>query len=187
MPATQDDVDRIHAYRLLAHAEIQNFIEDLVEGILAQSENMFDSRGHITHAAHHLVVYDAVLKLSDKRNASEASYPMFSSASIQLVQKIQLESAVRSHRKKLKLNSGVKASNLRPLLGPLGYRDVWFPLSFMDQMDAFGASRGDVAHSSGLIGASQWPSGSSELATVKALQPGLKAIDVYAARVLMPV
>jgi hypothetical protein len=186
VPSTQDEVDRIHSYRLLAHAEIQTYLEDIAEHILDVSLDVLVTRGGVTHAAHHLLVFDAVLKLGDKRVASAATYPLFSRASASNVRVTDLERATKSHRSKLLLNSGLKSSNIRRVLSPLGYRDSWFPGGFLDQMDAFGSSRGDVAHGSGLIGVARWPTGSSELAVVKALAPGLDALDRYAARLLMP-
>lgn len=186
VPVTQEDVDRIHSFRLLAHAEIQAYLEEIAETILAVSEVTL-RRHELTHAAHHLIVFEAVLKLSQKRNASQASYPLFSRSSAIQHSTNAFTVAVRSHRNRIKANNGVKAADLRTLLGPLGYRDSWFMPGFLDQMDLFGVRRGEVAHRSGVIGASVLPTGSAEMALINALMPGLKDLDRYSARLLMPI
>lgn len=187
VPANQNDVDRIHSYRLLAHAEIQSYLEDLAEGILSVSEESLLQRGKVTHAAHHLTVFESVLKLAQKYSAQQATYPLFSRQSAVTINASSLESALGSHRKRIKKNNGVKQADLKILMGPLGYRDSWYVPGFLDQMSAFGERRGDVAHNSGLIGAAVLPTGLGEVAMVGALMPGLNDLDRYSARLLMPI
>lgn len=187
VPACQRDVDRIHAFRLLAHAEIQSYMEDIVSRVLAVSSEALTLHNRVTHGAHHLMVFHEILKLSSKQSASGATYPYFDRLSIMGISLQEYEKAANAHRNRIKRNNGVKAADIRTLFGPLGYRDNWFRPGFLDQMNAFGEARGNVAHQSGAIGASLWPTASSELSVVRSLYPGLADLDRYGSRVLMPV
>lgn len=186
VPADQAGVDRLHAYRVLAHAEVEAFIESLAGTILDVTE-VGVQNGMITHAGHHLVVQWAANRL--RSDAAKARYPLFdrqqaiaaASAGSQ-----DLRSAIDSHRERIRQNHGVKAANVRQLLIPLGYRDEFFSLGLLDLLDDFGEKRGAVAHTSGLVGVQNWPTGSSEIARCEALLPGLKRLEQVMPRLLQP-
>lgn len=187
IPVNQADVDRIHAFRVLAHAEVQSYLEDVADRILTVSSEMLSHRSVVTHAAHHLMVFRSILPLASASTAAQASYPAFARSTVRGLSPSDFDAAAKAHRKLLERNSGLKASNIRMILGPLGYRDSWFPPGFLDQMDTFGVDRGHVAHRSGLVGTTQWPSGSSERTRIALLRDGLEAVDAYSARLLMPI
>lgn len=189
IPLTQYEVDRLHSFRLLAHSEIQSFVEGVAENLLAVTERVLGVRGQLTHAGHHLVVYSRVLNLADRRNSKDSSYPPFrlhQARTEVLHDRSLMENAVRAHRRRIADNNGVKASNLRRLLMPLGFREYSFRPGLLDLLDAFGSARGKVAHNTGVIGAIQLPSGSAELAAVQQILPGLLALDNFSARLLIP-
>lgn len=119
---TDDQVDDMRALRLLVHAEIEFFLEGLCE----------------------LLVDDLEKQCISQRAAKNLS----SSTSLHLK---WAESAVKSCRKALNDNNGVKDTNIRKMFKPLGFDDEMFdqvsPV-FLDRMKAFGKKRGDTAHQS---------------------------------------
>lgn len=187
VPRSQQDVDRLHAYRLLAHAEVEEFIEQLAsmatDVTSAQAMN-----GVLTHAGHHLVVAWAIGRL--RLDAAKARYPDYRSADAVAklaVGSADLTSAVTSHRERIKNNNGLKEANVRQLLLPLGFRESHFAPGLLNQLTAFGELRGAVAHATGMIGVAAWPTGSSEIGRTAALLPGLKQLEQVLPVLLHPV
>lgn len=186
VPESQDDVDAIHAYRVLAHSEVQAFLQRIAENVLDVSVDMYKNRSLITHALHHLLVHERLMSLSDKRKAGGYIYPVYGTGDLAGISLGEIEKTERSQRKRVDLNNGLKASNLNMILGPLGYRPAWYPPAFLDLMNNFGVERGDVAHGTGEVGANQWPTGSAEEQRIRQLLPGLESIDRYQAKLLLP-
>ncbi|NKY38160.1 hypothetical protein [Cellulomonas septica] len=187
VPRDQSDVDRLHAFRLLAHAEIQHYIDMLAQMILDKTQDRATNEGVLTHAGHHLLVYYALEPLGTPRDAPNARYPEFIPA-IAVASRLQaparLTKAIQRHQKLIEFNNGLKAGNVRRVLVPIGYREDLFATGMLDQLDNLGAARGDVAHGSGVIGFSSWPSGSTEWTRLRLILPGLDALERYAPRLL---
>jgi hypothetical protein len=186
VPSDQAGVDRLHAYRVLVHAEVEAFIEALCETILDVTENRVRT-GVLTHAGHHLVVHWAGNRL--RADAAKARYPLFDrrQAVLRVASSPQdFLSSIAAHRDRIRNNHGAKAANVRQLLLPLGYRELFFSPGLLDLLDDFGAKRGAVAHTTGLVGAQNWPTGSTELARSHALLPGLKRIEQAMPILLQP-
>lgn len=187
VPTDQSGVDRLHAYRVLVHAEIEGFIEGLATTMLDVTKSKLTS-GVLTHAGHHLVVYWGVSRL--RTDAAKARYPPFTrtqAATDVTMSTANFFAAIESHRERVKGNHGLKAANVRQLLLPLGCREATFDTGLLDLLDDFGEKRGAVAHTSGVVGAQNWPSGSTEIARVAALLPGLKGLEQSVPRLLRPV
>lgn len=171
------------------HAEVQAFIEALAETILTVSEDASRQRNAVTLASHHLLVWSSWSPLTDKRRAGQARYPPFLVAHV--MQAVASDpdvvtEALSRHRRVVQQNNGIKAGNVRTLLLPLGYQEQCFEAGLLDRLDAFGRARGEVAHSTGMIAITSWPSGSTELKRVEDLFSGLEKLDQYVARLLVP-
>src|SRR5262245_41829405 len=122
VPKDQIGVDRLHAYRVLVHAEVESFIEALVVTILDVTEDRVRA-GTLTHAGHHLIVsWDMNRVRGD--DAAKARYPLFdrgSAVARAASSPNDFLSAIASHRSRVATNHGVKAKNVRQLMLPLGY------------------------------------------------------------------
>lgn len=185
-PTSQADVDAIHAFRVLAHSEVQAFLQEIAMGILDVSREVRAARGKTTHALHHLHIFERVSALNQRGNAAGYIYPTYDSSLLGSIPSLDLTRVLARHEKRIKDNSGIKASNINTLFGPLGFRDSWHPPGFLDLMNAFGVQRGNVAHGTGQVGAQQWPSGSAEWARISQISPGLESIERFQARLLIP-
>lgn len=189
IPSHQDETDRLHAFRVLMHAEVQDYLEKIVLQILDVTENRI-AGGVVTHAGHHLIVTQSIASVSDRRSSARATYPPFKVADLignMSSTRKNLEDAIKAHRKRVKDNSGIKASNLQTILLPVGYRDSFFSAIFKDKMNELGEARGHVAHASGLgalVGSV--PTGARELQRFSDIKDDLSRLDRYAPRMLMP-
>lgn len=187
VPQTQSQQDLLHGYRVLAHAEMEAFLESIAVTILDVTEQASRS-GALTHAGHHLVVHWAGSRL--QKNPGSAPYPPFLKADAIANlgrQPTQFQSAMKSHRASVDSNHGLRSGNVRKLLIPLGYRDSWFAPGLPDLLDAFADHRGEVAHSSGAVGTLAFSSGSTELKRTNDLLPGLRLLEQFVPRVLRPI
>jgi hypothetical protein len=186
VPVDQSGVDRLHAFRVLAHAEIEFYVEELATVLLDVTESYL-AAGTLTHAGHNLVVSWSSARL--RSDPAKSRYPYFRSA--EAVARVatdsdDFKSAIKSQRDRIKGNHGVKGANVRQLLVPLGFRDYLFRPGLLDQLDNFGELRGSVAHATGIVGTTNWPSGSTELGTVKSLYPGLRQLEQFLPVLLHP-
>jgi hypothetical protein len=172
----------------LAHSEIQAYLEDVAEQVLAVTEDRAVNRGILTHAGHHLLVSLSIIPLANKAQAVNAKFPSYDAQSAQravTADSSQIVAAIKRQRRVIKENGGVKAGNVRMLLSPLGYRDACFAIGLLDILDEFGRERGNVAHGAGAA-VVNIPTGSTELTRIDKIIPGLIRIDEYVPRLLMP-
>ncbi|WIY05102.1 hypothetical protein QRX60_15130 [Amycolatopsis mongoliensis] len=187
VPLSQREVDLLHGLRVLAHSEIQAFIESVASTILEVTEDNA-TRGRLTHAGHQLMVHD----MADRyfRATAFSRYPTYDTkliiANFQS-DPIPLAEAIKRHKKVVKENNGVKETNVRRLLLPLGYRESFFVPGLLNDLNNFGAARGDVAHGPGsTVGLQHKPSGSTEITRIKKLEHGLEMLERFAPRLLTP-
>ena len=187
VPKSQRDVDLLHGFRVLAHSEIQAFVEDVATTILEVTDD-FATRGRLTHAGHQLMVHD----MADRyfRATESSRYPIYDTKLVNTrfqSDKGPLEEAIKRHKSVIKKNSGLKESNVRRVLLPLGYRESFFARGLLTTLSNFGVERGNVAHGSGVsVGLQHLPSGSTEIARIKNLQHGLEMLERFAPRLLTP-
>lgn len=129
---TELQSDRARGFLLVAHAEIESFIEDRVRETAKISVDLWQSRRKTTEALASLLTY-VFLEDGEPRwkNLNERIFYAHNKFNI----------SVRE-------NNGVKIINLKLLLMPVGQDiDALDPL-FVSEMDNFGKSRGAAAHAS---------------------------------------
>jgi hypothetical protein len=190
VPRSQIEVDRLHAFRLLAHAEVEQFVETIASNLVDVTEARFARNGDLTHAGHHLLVTWSVSRSLRGDSAGRAKYPAYASPEAVMsaaAHPEDLNAALEQHRARIGNNHGIKAKNVRNLLLPLGYRESFFVPGLLDQLDELGEARGAVAHSSGVIGIQVWPTGAGEIGAVRRVLPGLEMLERFAPRLLMPI
>jgi hypothetical protein len=187
IPSDQSGVDRLHAFRLLAHSEVQAYLDDLTTLLLDRVEDRSRVEGLLTHAGHHLLVYYAAEPLGSPRNASNAAFPPFATTAATALHAgspATLEVALKRHRGRARDNSAVKGGSIKRLLLPLGYRQEMLSTPLLAQLDSLGDSRNQVAHRSGIVGTSPMPTGSAEWTRFQGIMPGLELLERYAPRLL---
>ncbi|GAA5153020.1 hypothetical protein GCM10023340_34340 [Nocardioides marinquilinus] len=125
---------------LLVHAEIENYVEDMVAGVLTAARDRWIDHQRLSRCVTTLMMYN------DKQLAPPASLAKQSPNDT-------LDATVKNVIKKhgdyvTRDNHGIRQKNLLRLLLPIGVSDGDLDPVWLGDMDTFGALRGLVAHTS---------------------------------------
>lgn len=172
---TERQLDRARGYRLLVHAEIESYLEDVVKqasinGISKWKNNNKPSVMLISFLASFHSNWDAVEEFGTEqinrspkpRNIGEKVNEIINLAQIQYINII-------------KNNHGVREKNLKSLICPIGIEMDDLDQTWISNLDSFGSLRGEVAHNTKKTTAQINPSDEHE--RVKALLIGLRDLD----------
>ena len=172
---TYDDrlLDRARAYRLLAHAEIEAFVEDIAKAaVIKRLSEWKNKRTPSQLIISFLASYHAGFA-ADENDASTmpvTSRP-FPKERIDDV----IEKATIQYMNRIAENHGVRADNLRRVFLPVGVDFDALDQTWLTAIDEFGKRRGEVAHKT--IGAQQAIDPKTEYQNIQVLLLGLKELD----------
>lgn len=124
------DADKIKALRLLVHAELESYIEELAKKIFDEGVTKWQEEKIGTFQICSLFIWHAAIETKEDSNTKAH----------QIFHKYR-ENVLRN-------NNGIKEENLKKLFNPLGYKIESFSAEFLANLDTYGAERGQVAHSS---------------------------------------
>lgn len=172
-------LDRARGYRLLAHAEIESFIEDITldaarSTISEWSRSRAVSDTLLCLIAHYHDGYDIDGERLEPA-FSEKSRPKVKEA-IKEVVDVAFRQYIQIHEK----NHGVREGNLKRLILPIGVRKDELDQTWIVNLEEFGKRRGEMAHKTAKV--QQQIDPKAELDTVKELVLGLKTLDTLVAR-----
>ena len=166
------------AYRVLAHAEIESYIEDRVWEIALNAKRKWDNERKVNRTLISLIAFSGqMMELPpDTLNPVRASREI-SSNRIRIDEKIRL--AINAFRKVIDQNHGLKEANLLALLLPIGIdADDLNSVVTLATMNTFGEQRGLVAHSSVTsYRATQLPDPVSELSRIEQISQEMTQLD----------
>ncbi|MEV5742602.1 HEPN domain-containing protein [Microbispora rosea] len=159
------------AFRLLAHAEFEAFIEERAQQIVTRAVNEWLSQGSIRPSLLALVAFESstgwkettILAANEKQKKAP-----------------DLTERVDDARKKylnyvIMMNNGIKEKNLLRILLPLGVREEHINEQWLSTLEAWATARGELAHKSGKPQKLLDPH--AEYDTVRYLQKGFEDID----------
>lgn len=168
--------DRVHeharAFRVLAHAEFESFIEDRAIEVVHRAHTTWDATGQIRPCllalmAHKEAAFDIPDKLSDVSDSSK-KYPTL---------KARIEASKMHYSKFVRTrNHGIKEKNLLSILLPLGVTVGEIDATWLELTENWATARGKVAHSSAKTQVQIDPK--IELDKVKDILEGFKGIDI---------
>lgn len=129
-------LDYARAYRILAHAEIEHFLERRVEAIAASAFQVWASTGKAT---------PVLVALMCARTSGEGMPKAIGTnrTGLTLVGK-----AVGQFKVTVAQNHGIRTPNILELLLPVGVEEAQLDVVWLATTDGFGAKRGAAAHSS---------------------------------------
>jgi hypothetical protein len=168
---SDQEITQARAFVVLAHAEFESFIEDRVKWCAESAVKLWTNNGLMSLALVHLSVYLASelkedFKWKDTNKKFEAILAV-------LMGKVQN-------------NHGVKNANLKNLLKPIGIDLTDIPV-LAPELESFGVSRGNVAHTSGGAQTTKAIDPSSQHDVVfKKILPELKALDILISEKCLP-
>ena len=164
---TKRQIDRTRAFRLLAHAEIEWYLEEIVVDTANKAFQSWQQRGLVTKPLISMVAYfDGKLGRVPK-NLSGSS-------------ELSLEDRIATSRNQFNTyaksrNHGIKEKNILKLLLPIGISETEIDQTWLSTTHSFGRSRGEAAHFSNQV--YNPPDPQNELNIVNQVITGLLQID----------
>jgi hypothetical protein len=150
--------DRIHAYLVLAHAEIEDFLEKLASYV-TDRERRNSSTKKCSPVISRLILYKSA-RGNEKIEAVTAD---------------SIAGAVKFYESIIEGNNGIKAKDIFRMFMPLGLTHDDFDPVMMQDLDSFGILRGGLAHTSARL--QQGASPSSERRRVENIAVQLSHFD----------
>lgn len=172
-----DALTKALAFRVLAHAEIESYLEDRALELSRDALRAY--RGGVMRRT--LVTLVAFSGLTAEEPPDSLAPPQPTQTKL-WPNKIdlgeRLVAAVNAYDARVRKNNGIKEPNLLQLLLPIGMTASDLDPVFVANMNAFGERRGAAAHSSGAaVKTQQPPDPEQEYQTVLAMLVELERID----------
>ena len=139
-----EELDRIAAYVVLVHAEIESYLET----VCAKASDTAIAKWRTTRASSRTLL--ALIVFLEKKKQVSSGTSLFSDGRslIRLV-----DETYASYGSVIRNNNGIKESNLRRLLLPLGLLEMELDGGLLRALDDLGSKRGKVAHKTRTFGA----------------------------------
>lgn len=173
---TDREKDRARGYCLLAHAEIESYIEDAARQVVLAAVRKWDSTQQAGTAltafiaSYHSGWYPDAALADEKILAMARSRRPPKDCATEVVQ-----AAMAQYSAVLDQNHGIRANNLQRVLVPAGVDLSSLDATWLTTLDDFGSRRGAVAHRT--ASATQAIDPKSELERIEQLLTGLSDLD----------
>lgn len=165
-------------YRVLAHAEVESYIEDRVLEAVNKARVAWENNRHVSRVSLCLVAFcgkEMALPPPSLEAPTENKKKVWP-ALVDIGERLTPVISAFNHRVRNE-NHGVKEKNLMSLLLPIGIDHSKLDPIFLAEIETFGSLRGFAAHSSSRTSVRQAVDPAEELKRVDALLPGIEAID----------
>jgi hypothetical protein len=142
-PTTNTSQYRLRAYRLLSHAEIEFYIENLVLSKIENEKAKWNSTKTITNSIGSLLSYskfefpNVSSHLSEVSSRNDAHY--------------RITTIITIYENNIKKNNGIKEENIIPILIPIGIEYQSISQTLLNNLSSFGRNRGNTAHNSSKV------------------------------------
>ena len=159
---------KIRAFRVLAHAELENYIENVCRDVLSATQNSTNTSSK-NKVEQSLIKYNSV--------ANEKKH--FGSA--------QLKTALGSYRDSINKNHGIKEKNIFTLFIPIGIDIEQIDSTLLAALESYGETRGRIAHnniSHNVAGLALLQDPTVELNEIQNIITALKPVDLSVRRLL---
>ena len=136
------------AYRVLAHAEIESYLEDRVLDLARSAAKMWKEEKKTTQVLVYLFAFSG-LTLDKPPDSVTPDQPSKSKALQEKLKFDEKRNNVSNSFEYLVIhNHGIKEKNLLSLLLPIGINSDDIDIIWLQEMDNFGQKRGEFAHQS---------------------------------------
>lgn len=176
---------RALSFRVLAHAEVETYLEDRVLEIATTALKGWEEKKFVSPAALHLLAFSGrtfdrppdTLQAPDDQKAKD--WPSKISIDDRFAKCVS-----EFHKRVRKENHGVKEKHILDLLLPVGFDVSKCDALFLQAMSNFGEARGAVAHTSGKSHIQKAVDPRDEFETLRGIVTSLVSIDLELDRVL---
>ena len=139
-------LDRVRAYRILSHAEIESFVEMIVLDLVQREYSRWSS----SKDPNYVMIYLLAASAFGWQDAEAASLdlggvdpPTIKKGDDSIDQ--LMERAFDQYDDMVHKNNGIMSANLKRLLMPIGITMSDLDQTWLNSMNSFGAERGNVA------------------------------------------
>jgi hypothetical protein len=167
---SEKQLDRARAYRVLVHAEIEYYFEEISSEIASKAFEKWIKFNKPSVTLVHLI-----------SNATGNLCGLPKDIGTNITTNNLIQKFYGQYRHAIKNNHGIKTANLLSLLLPLGILESDIDQDWLLTLDGFGIKRGKAAHSSAI---NYEINPEDDLATVKIIIDGLKKIDIALSDIL---
>lgn len=144
---TDRQQDRARGYRLLAHAEIESYLEDVSRETVTQAIKKWKENNKPSIViVSFLASYHSSWNVTEEINNEEIMKIARSRKNIKESVAEIIDLAQLQFTKKLKDNHGIKDKNFKTLILPTGINISELDQTWLTNLDSFGTKRGEVAH-----------------------------------------
>ncbi len=167
------------AFRVLTHAEIENYLEDRAWEVALSAINRMENLNEIGRVISSLIAFSGQ---TQELPPDSLAPPSNSPKQKDWMKKVELsakaKSALNAFRYVIDNNNGIREKNILSLLLPIGIGTAQIDVIWLSTIDSFGKERGVVAHLSATnYRAQQQLDPKTELNTVKLILSGLLKLD----------
>lgn len=166
---TERERDYARAYRLLAHAEFEAYLEDWGSQLAQAAGAAFKQ-----DAQPRTVVLNLVGFHSNEANPNEKRIKQLYGEKKEQIE-AALDSALRSYFYAVNNNNGIRQTDVLRILIPIGFKVADISASLLATLDSFGVNRGSVAHTASST--QQQIDPKTEYDTVELIRKDLEIID----------
>ncbi|MEU9172206.1 HEPN domain-containing protein [Streptomyces sp. NPDC048420] len=165
--------EQTRAFRVLAHAEFESFIEDRVIEVIDEAVSGWKVSGSIAVSLLAVVAY---------RESAPPIPGSLSEAAARPEKFPALEARIEAaradmHRYARKQNHGIKEKNLLRLLLPIGLQEADIDSGWLSATETWARARGDAAHQGAKMQVK--PDPQNELKIVNVVLDGFRDIDIH--------
>ena len=168
-PAEQ--VDKTRAYRLLCHAEVEAYLEDISLATVIKACDRWGASRRVSRTLIALITYSGT-----------APARMLDVESNSLRTQREIDTAVQGAKEQFSrlakvTNHGIRAADVRRLLFPAGVGEYDFDPLWLIEIDRFGVNRGETAHTAARAATVAIPDPQTEYQTITTILSGLERMD----------
>ncbi|MBN1907942.1 MAG: hypothetical protein JW927_22890 [Deltaproteobacteria bacterium] len=153
--------DKLRAFKLLVHAEIESYIENSVLEVLNKCKTEWENNKRIINPLKFLTMFS-----TSKFEANEK----------QLIKEDRITQILESFKKSIQNNNGIKRKDILLLIVPLGVDYSNIDQTWLSTIDSYGSSRGRVAHNS--FSVQQQLDQNDEINNLDLVLQGIKKLDM---------
>ena len=153
--------DFIRAFRLLCHAEFENYIEDIANNLVKNAEEKWCQTQIANYNLSSIFITSHRVNIDEKKKKQETV-------------QTKARRMIHDFKETINGNHGIKESNILKLFGPLGYDINDFDTFFLSELNTFGSDRGIVAHTSASLQTQQLLNFNEEVIRVNRILSGIK-------------
>jgi hypothetical protein len=143
-PATTAEIDRALAYRVLVHAEVERYLEELVLAALASCEHLYTRLSSLRAPAFAAISLYQCSRFAD--GARDAWTDLRQAKVARALPQALTDARTWVERTVVANNHGVRSQNAVKLMGHLGISRSDLDPTLLTALDIFGGERGDAAH-----------------------------------------